>query len=302
MAIIHTVGGTVSAANPWDVDLGTHSFTAGNRVVFFYGAHGTGPVINTIEFEIAGAASGAFLSKLDDIAFGSSYWEVWAGILPSTATTYDLTVTAASTLVSGGGWIVFELDDVATQAGPESTGSYTGATTALPVVTTNRAALIITGSHGTTNYSNVSTIDDSFTEAVAASRQLIGYRYESGGVTTAATVDWQGSSETGDAVMLAVYLEPDSIVGTLIVGEDGHTSGLSRVFLANLDGTSRTLSDTEYTGSAVIGGNLTLLEQSTVPNAIAGAARIWAEDNGAGKTRVMCQFGSGSAVQIAIEP
>lgn len=48
-------------------------------------------------------------------------------------------------------------------------------------------------------------------------------------------------------------------------------------------------------------GALTLDEVST-PGAVANHAVIYAEDNGSGKTRLMCRFGSGSPVQICIEP
>jgi hypothetical protein len=207
VAVVYETGGTVSATDPWDLDLGTHSFTAGNHVVFFYGAHGTGPAIDTIELEVGGVATGTFLTRLDDIAAGSSYWEVWAGVLPSTADTYDLLIDAASALISGGGWELVELDDVVAELGPISTDTYSGLVTAMPAVTTDRAALLLVGAHGTNNYSGASTIDDSFTAVVAASRQFIAYRYAATGVTTAASVDWQGSSETGDAIMFAVYVE-----------------------------------------------------------------------------------------------
>ena len=41
----------------------------------------------------------------------------------------------------------------------------------------------------------------------------------------------------------------------------------------------------------------------TAPSApAANSGRIYFEDNGAGKTRLMCLFGSGSAQQLAIEP
>jgi hypothetical protein len=305
MAIVNVRAGSVIAADPWDLDFGTGTtFTAGNRAVFFYGAHGTGPAITTIEFEVAGTPTGVFMTKLDDVSFGgTSYWEVWIGEFPSTSNLYDLLIDSAGTPISGGGYAFFELDDITTGLGPVNTWSYTGAVTALPAVTTNRAALLITGSHGTNNYSNLSTVDDSFTVATAtASRQFIAYRYAATGVTTAADVDWAGSSETGDAIMFAVYLVPATITGTSIFGEDGTVAGLSRVHLLNLDGVTRTVSDEDFEGSAVLGGNLSLIEQAGPPNAVANTARIWAEDNGSGKTRLMVQFGSGSAVQIAIEP
>lgn len=81
-------------------------------------------------------------------------------------------------------------------------------------------------------------------------------------------------------------------------------SGVAKVVsdltaLFNLDGVSRTV-DAE--GSHVIGGNLALIEQATPPVGIANMGLIYAEDNGSGKTRLMVQFGTGSPVQIAIEP
>lgn len=47
---------------------------------------------------------------------------------------------------------------------------------------------------------------------------------------------------------------------------------------------------------------LQLAEVASAPVGIADAARIYAEDDGAGKTQLMVQFGSGAAQQIAIEP
>ena len=38
------------------------------------------------------------------------------------------------------------------------------------------------------------------------------------------------------------------------------------------------------------------------PAPAANGVRIYAEDNGAGKTRIMALFATGAAVQIAIEP
>lgn len=49
-------------------------------------------------------------------------------------------------------------------------------------------------------------------------------------------------------------------------------------------------------------GNLTMIEQSSAPSGIANYAKIYAEDNGSGKTRLMVVFGTGAPQQIAIEP
>ena len=44
------------------------------------------------------------------------------------------------------------------------------------------------------------------------------------------------------------------------------------------------------------------MAEMTAPTGTANVATIFAEDNGAGKTRLMCIFGSGAAQQLAIEP
>jgi hypothetical protein len=41
--------------------------------------------------------------------------------------------------------------------------------------------------------------------------------------------------------------------------------------------------------------------ERSAPDAVANTAIMWAEDNGAGKTRLMVQFPTGAAVQLAIE-
>jgi hypothetical protein len=98
------------------------------------------------------------------------------------------------------------------------------------------------------------------------------------------------------------YGEADATVtGTSIFGEDGTVAGVSRVHLLNLDGVTRTLSDTAFEGSAVIGGRLVFFELASPPAGVTNTARIWAEDSG-GKTRLMFQGPTGSAQQIAIEP
>lgn len=43
-------------------------------------------------------------------------------------------------------------------------------------------------------------------------------------------------------------------------------------------------------------------EKASAPTGVANKAILFAQDNGAGKTQLMVQFGSGAAQQIAIEP
>jgi hypothetical protein len=92
-----------------------------------------------------------------------------------------------------------------------------------------------------------------------------------------------------------------TIIGTSIFGEDGTVSGLSRVHLLNLDGVTRTLSNTDLEGSAVLGGNLTLIEQASPPVGVTNTARLYAIDV-AGKTGLYVIFGTGAAQQLEIEP
>lgn len=49
------------------------------------------------------------------------------------------------------------------------------------------------------------------------------------------------------------------------------------------------------------GGGALQLKEMTAPSALADTARIFTEDNGLGKTRLMVQFGTGAAVLLAIE-
>jgi hypothetical protein len=55
-------------------------------------------------------------------------------------------------------------------------------------------------------------------------------------------------------------------------------------------------------GSGTNGGSLELREQTAPAAPAADRARIWIEDNGSGKTRLMIRFATGAAQQIAIEP
>lgn len=44
------------------------------------------------------------------------------------------------------------------------------------------------------------------------------------------------------------------------------------------------------------------LTEMTAPTGVANVAKVFAQDNGSGKTQLMCIFGSGAAQQLAIEP
>lgn len=68
---------------------------------------------------------------------------------------------------------------------------------------------------------------------------------------------------------------------------------------------------TGYNGYSVSGSSIKILPmradffeaaEITAPAGVANSARIFAQDNGAGKTQLMAIFGSGAAQQLAIEP
>jgi len=74
------------------------------------------------------------------------------------------------------------------------------------------------------------------------------------------------------------------------------------------DGTvlaTRPIAELRNNGTSVLEigteGSLDAIETTSAPAAVASMARIFAEDNGGGKTRLMVQFQTGSAVQIGIE-
>jgi hypothetical protein len=105
-----------------------------------------------------------------------------------------------------------------------------------------------------------------------------------GGVFDATVDDWEGDGET-------------RITGSPVLGADG-TVTTTRTGLINLDGVTRSVAGS---GIEFIGGTVGLIEQATAPAGIANTAIIYAVDDGAGKTRWMVQFPTGSAQQLSVE-
>jgi len=81
------------------------------------------------------------------------------------------------------------------------------------------------------------------------------------------------------------------------------TTGLA-VFSGNVraDGTSGITALNGPVSSAGTGSRFELVEVTAPAAPATNAVRIFAEDNGSGKTRLMARFATGAAVQIAIEP
>jgi hypothetical protein len=80
------------------------------------------------------------------------------------------------------------------------------------------------------------------------------------------------------------------------------TSGASAFTSAPDTGIARDSAGVVKVTNGSTGGGAMQLAEITAPTGTANAVRIYAEDDGAGKTRLMAIFGTGAAQQIAIEP
>ena len=102
-------------------------------------------------------------------------------------------------------------------------------------------------------------------------------------------------------------LDSSGAANRVLIGESFNGIKLSiGLALAFTAGGAETTSDftLSRTAASVLGLSAAAfeLEEMTAPAGAANKARIYTEDNGSGKTRLMVIFGSGAAVQIAIEP
>jgi len=119
----------------------------------------------------------------------------------------------------------------------------------------------------------------------------VGIRFGCGATTSAmAGLD---NSLTGDPLVIAFANSATAVLGT---GDVFHltSAGSLGIGLGNSVAPATRLD---------IGAGAMTLKEMTAPGAgAADTVRVYAEANGSGKTRLMAQFGSGSAVQLAIEP
>ena len=99
-------------------------------------------------------------------------------------------------------------------------------------------------------------------------------------------------NQTGTAAYDALYVDVDE--ATAASQGDGTTGDGNNLLNLAVDGTS--LFRVSNKGAAHI------VESASAPSGVSNEAIIFSEDNGSGKTRLMVQFGSGAAQQIAIEP
>jgi len=128
----------------------------------------------------------------------------------------------------------------------------------------------------------------------------VGYRNNAGTVTYPFTVSSAGAVACLGALTLTnITLNGIRILTGYGTGQLAFTDPTQTVGVGIDVSTDAVLKlrDRAQTG----GATLDLLEQ-TAPTGVANTARIYARDNGAGKTQLMVIFGSGAAQQIAIEP
>jgi hypothetical protein len=90
-------------------------------------------------------------------------------------------------------------------------------------------------------------------------------------------------------------------VGTIAWGGGTALDSSTKVLMTDV---SRTITAAQtFTGSVTITANYLAGSEMTAPSApAANGFRLYAEDNGAGKTRLMCLFATGAAQQVASEP
>lgn len=157
-------------------------------------------------------------------------------------------------------------------------------------------------------------------------------------INAAGDLSWGGGALSRDTVLARTGAAILTLTGALLatstlrantglasqvdIGAKGPGSEAGIAFGSSLDTSLyRSAADTLRTddsfivgGSTILGGTVSLshtagsgfisfIEQSVAPAAApANGVRIYAEDNGSGKTRLMAKFNTGAAVQIAIEP
>jgi len=124
---------------------------------------------------------------------------------------------------------------------------------------------------------------------------------------------------TGNAGTVARFRQEDATNGYgMVIESEGSASTRYALILRNLAGSTVYGGVSTFTGQVgywgiglspastlesrmTIAGDIGLREM-TAPSATANTGKLFVEDNGSGKSRLMVQFGSGAAQQIAIEP
>jgi len=110
---------------------------------------------------------------------------------------------------------------------------------------------------------------------------------------------WFGSSGIDSMFLLGV---PDSAFVMASSVNIGWTAGGSAAAGTDIGLSRKAAGVLKVTDGLTGAGCVELLEQTAPSAATANSVRIFAQDNGAGKTQLMALFATGAAQQIAIEP
>ncbi len=105
----------------------------------------------------------------------------------------------------------------------------------------------------------------------------------------------------GASTLASLSVSGASTLASLVVTPGAcniNTLDASNSTLANLQVTAAST----FTGAMTVSSNAMFLEVSTVAAASANAARLYARDNGAGKTQLVVIFPSGAGQILATEP
>ena len=141
---------------------------------------------------------------------------------------------------------------------------------------------------GTTRLTLATTGDATFTASVLSSTAFPRYGGASGIVLSAGATD-----------LIAVVNNSTTLQSGAIVGWSGSiaTAAQDTALVRSAAGVLGVRG-----ANATTGGSVELIEQTAPATPSLDRVRIYAEDNGAGKTRLMALFATGVAQQIAIEP
>ena len=123
--------------------------------------------------------------------------------------------------------------------------------------------------------------------------------YERGKIAWESNVLRIGTEKAGTGSARALELQTDGVT-RLTIDTSGHTIVTSgRQLFLSLNGVNWQQLDNQM---RLNGGSFEMVERTAPSAPAANGVRIYAEDDGAGKTRLMALFATGAAQQIAIEP
>lgn len=131
------------------------------------------------------------------------------------------------------------------------------------------------------------------------------YEIQTTATSRAAAWSWADSSTT-DSALIAVFVastEADPVEAAFVFGQDT-TVTKSRAIAFGLDGNTNTHSEEgvfKVFGKQAVTQYIEVAEIAA-PAGAANKARLYAVDNGSGKTQLVVVFGSGAAQVIATEP